>query len=147
MFEPHDAMKRMSSNDQLTTMSSQFLNSSPAGKAEKLRCSVCTRRLGNDIAFLDETGDVPEPRQSWTLCPACDQSVKAELARSPVVGPLRVRIAVAMVAAERSPRAIRRVRTGLKDDAWLRMLFWGFGIAVLIHVFVITWVAFLIQAH
>lgn len=128
-------------------MSPPILTSSQPEKVEKLRCSVCERRLGSNIAFLDETGDVPEPRQSWLLCSICDRAVKTELARSPVLGPLRVRIAVGMVAAERSPSAIRRIRTGLKDDTWLQVLFWGFGIVMLIHIFVIAWIASLIQLH
>jgi hypothetical protein len=113
--------------------------------AEKPRCSICAKRLGKDIAYLDETGDVPEPRQSWVLCPACDQAVRAELERSPVMGPLRVRIAVGIVAAERSPTSIRRTKAGLNDDAWLHFLFWGFGIAMVLHLFVIAWIAYLIR--
>ncbi len=138
-------MKRLGSNDRLGAMSQHLLTSSQTGKAEKLICSICLRRLGTDIAFLDETGDVPEPRQSWTLCPDCDKAVRAELEQSPVVGPLRIRVAVGMVAAERSPRAIRRIRTGWKDDTWLMVLCWGFAIVMIIHVFVIAWVAQLIR--
>jgi hypothetical protein len=114
-------------------------------RLEQLRCSICTRRLRGSIAYLDETGDVPEPRQSWALCPMCDSAVRAELARSPVQGPLRVRIAVGLVAAERSPHAWRVPRSGLRDDQWLTFLFWGFGIAMVIHLMVIAWIAMLIR--
>jgi hypothetical protein len=147
MSAPHDAMKRIPNNDHAGAKAPLILTTSPPEKVEKLRCSICGSRLGSNIAFLDETGDVPEPRQSWMLCPLCDKAVKAELARSPVVGPLRVRIAVGMVAAERSPNAIRRIRTGLRDDVWLQVLFWGFGIVMLIHIFVIAWIASMIQLH
>ncbi|HEX9055970.1 MAG TPA: hypothetical protein VF818_00420 [Ktedonobacterales bacterium] len=111
--------------------------------SERPRCSICTRRLRQHIAFLDETGDVPEPRQSWVFCAECDAAVRAELDRSPVTGPLRLRIAVGVVAAERSPHAVRRTRVGLRDDTLLMVMFWVFGIAMVIHVFVIAWVAFL----
>ncbi|GAC1447046.1 MAG: hypothetical protein PVSMB4_01150 [Ktedonobacterales bacterium] len=115
----------------------------PASTA--LRCSICTRRLGNSVASLDETGDVPAPRQSWLLCAACDTAVHAELERSPLRSPLRIRVAVGLVAADRSPKALRVPRVGLSDDAWLSFLFWGFGIFMLIHLAVIAWIAVLIR--
>jgi hypothetical protein len=105
------------------------------------RCDICQRHTGRDVAFLDETGDVPEPRRSWLLCPECNGAVSAELARSPVATPLRVRVAVGMVAAERSPQAVRKVRTGFREDAWLPFLFWTFGIAMVLHLIVIALIA------
>jgi hypothetical protein len=105
------------------------------------RCDICAQPTGRDIAFLDETGDVPEPRRSWVLCADCNAAVSAELARSPVATPLRVRVAVGIVAAERSPGAVRRVRTGFREDAWLPFLFWTFGIAMVLHLIVIALIA------
>jgi hypothetical protein len=110
-------------------------------RLDALRCSICTQRIRSDIVYLDETGNVPEPRQSWVLCPTCDAAVRAELERSPVQGPLRLRIAVGLVAAERSPHALHAPRAGLRDDAWLSLLFWVFGIAMVLHLFVIVWIA------
>jgi hypothetical protein len=114
-------------------------------RGERVRCSICTRTIDGDKLFLDETGDVPAPRQSWVFCHDCDAAVRTELERSPVEGPLRVRIAVGLVAAERSPLAIRRTRAGLRDDGWLHFMFWVFGIAMVLHLFVIVWIAFLIR--
>ncbi len=114
-------------------------------RIESLRCSICGARLSREIAYLDETGDVPEPRRSWILCSACDSSVRDALARSPVEGPLRVRIAVGLVAAERSPSALRAPRTALGDGKWLAVLFWGFGIVMILHLLVIAWIAYLIR--
>lgn len=110
-------------------------------RLDALRCSICTQRIHRDIVYLDETGDVPAPRQSWVLCPDCDAAVRAELERSPVQGPLRFRIAVGLVAAERSPHAVHAPSAGLRDDAWLSFLFWVFGIAMVLHLFVIVWIA------
>jgi hypothetical protein len=112
---------------------------------ERTRCSICQRALDGDMLFLDETGDVPEPRQSWIFCQECDAAVRAEMERSPVEGPLRARIAVGLVASERSPYAIRRTRAGLSDDGWLRFMFWVFGLGVLLHLIVIAWIAYLIR--
>jgi hypothetical protein len=105
------------------------------------RCDICQRQTGRDVAFLDETGDVPAPRHSWMLCPDCNSAVNDELARSPVATALRVRVAVGMVAAERSPHAVRKVRTGFREDAWLPFLFWTFGIAMVLHLIVIALIA------
>jgi hypothetical protein len=105
------------------------------------RCDICAQRTGRDVAFLDETGNVPVPRRSWMLCAACNAAVGAELARSPVATPLRVRVAVGLVAAERSPQAVRKVRTGFREDAWLPFLFWTFGIAMVLHLVVIALIA------
>jgi LSD1 subclass zinc finger protein len=112
---------------------------------ERVRCSICQRVLDGDMLFLDETGDVPQPRQSWVFCRDCDAAVREELERSPVAGQLRLRVAVGIVASERSPRAIKRTKAGLHDDGWLHFMFWVFGIAVLLHVFVIAWIAYLIR--
>ncbi len=125
--------------------STTFARPSASERLGSLRCSVCAARLGSEIAYLDETGDVPEPQQSWILCPACDAAVRAELARSPVEGPLRVRIAVGLVAAKRSPTALREPRTAVSDGGWLTFLFWGFGIVMILHLLVIAWVAYLIR--
>ncbi|HEV7130096.1 MAG TPA: hypothetical protein VGN32_21895 [Ktedonobacterales bacterium] len=110
-----------------------------------VKCSICGRRLGRNIICLDETGDVPAPRQSWMLCAGCDTAVRAELQRSPVQGPLRLRIACGLVAAERSPQATRLVRRVLSDDAWLPFLFWGFGAVMIVHIFVLVWIVSLIS--
>ena len=108
-------------------------------------CSICRHRLGPNIICLDETGNVPTPRQSWMLCGECNAAVQAELERSPVQGPLRVRIAVGLVAAERGPTATRLIRRIIPDDAWLPFLFWGFGIVMILHIFVLVWVVSLIS--
>ena len=112
----------------------------------KPHCSICQRRLRGDIVFLDETGDVPEPRQSWTLCAACDEAVHWEMERSPVQGPLRARIAVGVVAAERSPTSVHALATGLREINWLPVLLWAFGIVMVLHLFLLVWVVSLV-AH
>jgi hypothetical protein len=125
--------------------SATFARPSASERPGSLRCSICAARLRSEIAYLDETGNVPEPRRSWVLCSTCDASVRAELARSPVEGPLRVRIAVGLVAAERAPNALRSPRTALDDGAWLSVLFWGFGLVMILHLLVIAWIAYLIR--
>jgi hypothetical protein len=68
-------------------------------------CAICLRRTAGDMFMLRECLDLAVPRQAWLLCWACFAAVIAELERSMLRTPLRIRIAVGMVAAERSPRS------------------------------------------
>ena len=128
------------------------LSSAPSGAPDndtehhtKPRCSICQHRLSDAIAFRDETGAVPEPRKSWMLCAQCDAAVRAEIERSPVQGPLRLRIAIGVVAAERSPTSVHALATGLREVNWLPILFWVFGIAMVLHLVVLVWVVSLLH--
>jgi hypothetical protein len=116
-------------------------------QAEELRCAICARRLGSTLAYLEETGDVPEPRQSWLLCHTCDKAVHEQLERSPVHSPLRLRVAVGLVATERTPAARRAHFGQLSDLTWERLLFWSFIIAFLAHLAVMVFVAELVAHH
>jgi hypothetical protein len=60
------------------------------------------------MSVLEETGQLPVPRQRWTLCVACVSAVTAEVRRTGLRTPLRVRIALGIVAAERAPRRCSR---------------------------------------
>lgn len=105
------------------------------------RCSICRRRLGRLLFFIEETGDVPEPRGSWALCERCNEAVHVQMEQSPVRSPLRLRIAVGMVAAERTPEA-RRARFGqLTDDSWVKVFLWLLPITMLIHLAIIVLIA------
>lgn len=105
------------------------------------RCSICQRRLGKAAHYLEETGDVPEPRQSWALCEACYTAVRAQIAASPVQSPVRLRVAIGLVASERTPAA-RRAHFGEQSDRhWERFLFWSFLLAMLAHLVLIVIVA------
>ena len=105
------------------------------------RCSICQRRLGRTLHFLDETGDVPEPRMSWALCDACNTAVREQMTQSSVRGALRLRVAIGLVATERTPAA-RRARIGqLSDQHWETLLFWAFLLFMLGHLALIVFVA------
>ena len=105
------------------------------------RCSICERRLGQSIHFLDETGDVPEPRMSWALCDECNAAVREQMERGPVRGALRLRVAIGIVATDRTPTA-RRARIGeLADKHWEALLFWAFLLFMLGHLALVVIVA------
>src|SRR5438270_2815241 len=77
------------------------------GKREAPRCAICTRRLGRSLFFIEETGDVSEPRQSWVLCSDCNAAVHDRLEQSSVRSAMRLRVAIGLVASERTPQARR----------------------------------------
>lgn len=112
-----------------------------AAQRAPTRCSICQRRLGQSIHFLDETGDVPEPRRSWALCDECNGAVREQMERGPVRGALRLRVAVGIVSTERTPTA-RRARIGeMTDRRWEALLFWAFLLFMLGHLVLVVIVA------
>lgn len=109
--------------------------------ADALRCAICQRRVGKSIFFVEETGDVPEPRGSWILCSACNDAVHEQLELSPVRSPLRLRVAIGLVSTERSPGARRAQLGQMTDRSWMRLFFWLFFITMLVHLAVIVAIA------
>jgi hypothetical protein len=106
------------------------------------RCSVCTCRIWFDSVVLQEPEDVPTPRLTWRLCKGCYHALLTELRRSPVHSPLRLRIAVGMVASERWPQAYpTRVKNYIYDRRWIVFMAAGFIIAMLLHLAIIVMVA------
>lgn len=108
---------------------------------ERLRCSICRKRLGDAVTYLEETGDQDGERQSWVLCEACNDAVKQQMAQTSIRSPHRLRVAIALVSTERTPAARRMRRGQLTDAGWTKLLFWTFVLAMLAHLAVIVFVA------
>jgi hypothetical protein len=89
-----------------------------------------------------EPEGVPDQRRQWTLCSPCHQALLEEMRHSPVRSPLRLRIAMGLVAAERSPKARHLSYRAMNDRTWIVVLAWGFGIAMLLHLMLIVMLAF-----
>ena len=106
-----------------------------------VRCTICERRTWNNFIPLIEPEDVPEPRQEWALCKRCHQELLVQLRLSPVRTSLRLRIAIGLVAAERSPYTYAPSRKQLTDRSWIIIMAWGFGIAMLLHLILIVMLA------
>lgn len=109
------------------------------------RCVICARRLRHDARVLAEGPGVPAP-QTWSVCAGCQGDVLAEVERSALQNPLRLRIAVGVVAARRE----RPVRYSILDDRFWeqitdeglnRLLIWIFGIAFGVHAVAFALVA------
>jgi hypothetical protein len=110
----------------------------PGKVRDAVRCSICRQRVGADCVRLQESADLPEPRRSWILCVPCHHAVQDTLDRSPVRTPMRMRIAVGVVASERAPRdRLHFWEDGywdrMGDHALDRALIWVFGVAFVVH--------------
>jgi hypothetical protein len=105
------------------------------------RCSICERRTWYNSIHLIEPEGVPNPRQEWTLCRRCHQELLVQLRLSPIRTPLRLRIAIGLVAAERSPYLYAPKRRPLSDRSWIIIMAWGFGIAMVLHLILIVMLA------
>ncbi len=117
-------------------------NSRRPRKRAIARCSICMRRTWFHAIPLMEPEGVPEPRQEWTLCRRCHEALLVQMRLSPIRSPLRLRIAMGLVAAERSPYAYAPLRTRLNDRTWIIVIAWGFGIAMVLHLALIVMLAF-----
>lgn len=101
------------------------------------RCSICTRTIWLHPIALKEPAGSPEPRHEWILCRSCHDALLEEMRRSPVRSPLRLRIAMGLIAAERSPMAYS-VRAYLRDQRRFLGIAWVLIVAMLLHLVVIV---------
>lgn len=129
-------------SDSSTTTSTAQEESQQAAKRGAVRCSICTRRTWPNATYLIEPLGVPEPRQSWTLCKRCHTLLLAEMERSPVLSPLRLRIAMGIIAADRSPYVYAPTHKPLSDRNWIVIIAWLFGIAMLLHLVLVVMLAY-----
>ncbi|HJT56204.1 MAG TPA: hypothetical protein VJ761_06905 [Ktedonobacteraceae bacterium] len=106
------------------------------------RCSICDHRTWFNAIPIIEPPGVPDSRREWTLCTECHAALLDEMRRSPIRSPLRLRIAMGLVAAERSPKAEQRSENAMSDQRWIVVLAWGFGIAMILHLILIVMLAY-----
>jgi hypothetical protein len=93
------------------------------------RCAICQRRPAATLLRaatpvlhlgVDECLETPLSGHAWMVCRQCAGAVQQEMARAGLRSPLRLYIAIAIVASERSPAAHPRVwsaRYGQDADA------------------------------
>jgi len=106
------------------------------------RCSICARRTWFDPIFLMEPEGAPEPRHSWILCKDCYGILLSEMRRSPVRSPLRLRVAIGIVASERWDQAYPGSHTLYSDRRLVLFIAWGFVTFMLIHLMLIVMLAY-----
>lgn len=125
-----------------SALTAQVEGASSAEKQANERCSICRRHTRFSTTLLTEPAGVPEPRQTWTLCKRCHAALQIEMYRSPVLSPLRLRIAIGIVAAERSPDAYAPTRKPFNDHTLILVMAWGFVAFMLLHLVLIVMLAF-----
>ena len=104
-----------------------------------LRCSICTSFILFHSIALKEPIEAPEPRHEWILCKACHEAVLVEMLRSSIRSPVRLRIAVGLVAAERSPNAYpvnTKTHEQQEFDREFAWFVWAIVLFGLLHVFI-----------
>jgi hypothetical protein len=105
---------------------------------------VCDSHVWFAPVYLTEVPDAPEPHKAWILCRSCYEAVQEEMRRSPVTTPLRTRIAVGLVASERWPMAYpTRIKSYIYDRRWIVFIASGCIIAMLLHLLLILYIAYI----
>jgi hypothetical protein len=89
-----------------------------------IRCSICTSFIWFHPIALNEPVGAPEPRQEWVLCKSCHEALLVEMRRSSIRSPARLRIAMGLVAAERSPKAYHMSTHILEQREFQREFAW-----------------------
>ncbi|HLY31777.1 MAG TPA: hypothetical protein VKQ36_12180 [Ktedonobacterales bacterium] len=129
------------------------------------RCSICTHRLGKTLFQIDDTLDLGTSdssgapaddapfaaafrRQSWFLCKECYMDVEREVRRAELQTPFRVRVAIGLVASERSPQLRPRIWEGRywNNDKHVEAWLWWMIIVVafghmVVFIIIMLWPA------
>lgn len=110
------------------------------------RCSICTSFIWFYPIVLEEAVEAPEPRHDWVLCKPCHEALLVELRRSTIRSAMRLRIAMGLVAAERSPKAYSTSTRSPEQEAFQREFTWFKWLVIffaLLHlvIFVVIWAA------
>jgi hypothetical protein len=110
-----------------------------------IRCSICTSFIWFHPIALKEPIEAPEPRHEWVLCKPCHEALLVEMRRTVIRSPVRLRIAMGLVAAERSPKAytmsthIREQQEFQRQFAWfVRLLILFFLLHLVIFVILLA---------
>ena len=105
-----------------------------------IRCSICTSFIWLHPIALKEPVEVPEPRQEWVLCKRCHTALLVEMRRASIHSPARLRIAMGLIAAERSPTAyqisspVREQQAFQREFAWV---IWFMVLFTLLHLVIL----------
>lgn len=96
-----------------------------------LRCSICTSSIWFVPISLIEPVEAPEPRHEWILCKSCHEALLVEVRRSSIHLPVRLRVAMGLVAAERSPLPYSVGTYVCEQEEFQREFAWGIRLMVI----------------
>ena len=100
-----------------------------------IRCSICALHIWLHPIALKEPVEAPEPRHEWVLCWYCHKALLTEMRRAALSSPVRLRVAVGLLAAERSPYGyyISQQRTFQREFSWF---IWAMVVFTVFHLFI-----------
>ena len=117
-------------------------DSHKAKKRSASYCSICNNRIWFGPIRIREPEGVPQPRLAWVLCKECHGELLDEVRRSPIRTPLRLRIAVGIVAAERWPHGYpTKTQQAASDRRLVLFIAISFIVAMLLHLVLIVMIA------
>jgi hypothetical protein len=71
-------------------------------------CAICQRATATTIISNPDLADLEDnhiAQRQWPVCASCDEAVWREVQRAALATPVRIPVAMALVASERSPLA------------------------------------------
>ena len=96
-----------------------------------IRCSICTLYIWLRPIALKEPAEAPEPRREWVLCSYCYKALLDQMRRASLSTPVRLRVAVGIIAAERSPYYMSAQRAFQREFNWF---VWALILFTLFHL-------------
>ena len=103
-------------------------------RVKPVRCAICTDYTWRPI-MLKEPLEAPEPRHEWMLCAYCFKALLNQMHRAPLSSPVRLRVAVGLIAAERSPSGycMSEQRAFQREFSWF---VWAMVLFALFHLLI-----------
>jgi hypothetical protein len=98
-----------------------------------IRCSICALHIWLHPIALKEPVEAPEPRHEWVLCSYCHKALLNEMRRASLSSPVRLRVAVGLLAAERSPYGyyMSQQRAFQREFSWF---VWAMVVFIVFHM-------------
>lgn len=119
-----------------------------AQEAHTNHCSLCNRRFTGDRFYYQEEAEAPEPRFSWVVCDACSAAVGDELAHLESRTPLRLRVALGVVAGARgAPAEERAAAADSEERTFTRIVLSTVWIAFVVHALAFVAIIVVIAHH
>ncbi|MGO8949738.1 MAG: hypothetical protein ACLQUY_19210 [Ktedonobacterales bacterium] len=113
-----------------------------------IRCAICDRRSSGPMYRVVESDPPDDEPRSWMLCADCANAVRQEVERADLRTPLRVRIAVGIVALQRRRRPHfwnEQFWEELDDAAENRIMVWFiFGLLIFKTLFFVLVIAYVV---
>jgi hypothetical protein len=118
-----------------------------------IRCAICGQRSSGPLYRVVESDLSDDEPRSWLLCVDCAAAVRQEVERADLRTPLRVRIAVGIVALQRRPRPhyhfwSEQFWEEADDEAQNRIMArFIFGLVIFKTLFLVFVIAYIVVSH